>query len=759
MAHGLIGQPVKRLEDPRLLRGRARFVDDFSLPGMASMAILRSPLAHARITGIDLTAARAASGVIDAFCAADCDAPLPEIPVRLAAMPEFARFLQPPIAADKVRFVGEPVCVVVAADRYAAEDALALIAVDYAPLPVVAGPQDAAAGQSLVHEAAGENIAVRYDVGRGDVGAAFAQAAYRRTETFRTHRQAPSPMETRGLVADFDRDRDGFRLWGAAKITHYNRRALAEAFGLALGSVELIELDVGGGFGVRGELYPEDYLVVIASRRAGRPVKWIEDRREHLMATNQARDIVCELEIAADADGLILGLRAELTADIGAYVRTNGAVAPTRAAQFLPGPYAIDSYACTVIVAITNKTPTGTYRGPGRFEANFFRERMIDLMATDLGIDPAEIRRRNLLAPDALPYAIGELIPGDTGTAYADGDYPAVFERLLSAIDYPSWPERQGRIDARGRRHGLGLACFVESSAAGPPENARIIAHADGAIEVRVGSSAMGQGLATGMAQIAADALGIGIEAITVRHGTTSLLPDGSGTYHSRSTVMGGNAVAVTAAAFRARCQEIAALRLNTDAADLEYRDGKVGELDLAALAGFAAARGESLEADGKFDNAGISAWGFGAHAAHVAVDVDTGEVTVEAYYVVEELGRVLNPLLAEGQTIGAVVQGLGGALLDRLVHDRDGQLLTASLADYLMPISTTVPRITSIAVETHPADSNPLGFKGAGEGGLVAVGGAIGNAIAQALAELGVQPMQMPVSPSEIEDMLSRRS
>ena len=759
MAHGLIGQPVKRLEDPRLLRGRARFVDDFSLPGMASMAILRSPLAHARITGIDLTAARAASGVIDAFCAADFDAPLPEIPVRLAAMPEFARFLQPPIAADKVRFVGEPVCVVVAADRYAAEDALALIAVDYAPLPVVAGPQDAAAGQSLVHEAAGENIAVRYDVCRGDVGAAFAQAAYRRTETFRTHRQAPSPMETRGLVADFDRDRDGFRLWGAAKITHYNRRALAEAFGLALGSVELIELDVGGGFGVRGELYPEDYLVVIASRRAGRPVKWIEDRREHLMATNQARDIVCELEIAADADGLILGLRAELTADIGAYVRTNGAVAPTRAAQFLPGPYAIDSYACTVIVAITNKTPTGTYRGPGRFEANFFRERMIDLMATDLGIDPAEIRRRNLLAPDALPYAIGELIPGDTGTAYADGDYPAVFERLLSAIDYPSWPERQGRIDARGRRHGLGLACFVESSAAGPPENARIIAHADGAIEVRVGSSAMGQGLATGMAQIAADALGIGIEAITVRHGTTSLLPDGSGTYHSRSTVMGGNAVVVAAAAFRARCQEIAALRLNTDAADLEYRDGKVGELDLAALAGFAAARGESLEADGKFDNAGISAWGFGAHAAHVAVDVDTGEVTVEAYYVVEELGRVLNPLLAEGQTIGAVVQGLGGALLDRLVHDRDGQLLTASLADYLMPISTTVPRITSIAAETHPADSNPLGFKGAGEGGLVAVGGAIGNAIAQALAELGVQPMQMPVSPSEIEDMLSRRS
>ena len=759
MADSMIGRPVKRLEDPRLLRGRAVFVDDFRLPGMAAMAILRSPLAHARILGIDLTAARAAPGVIDAICATDMAAPIPKIPVRLASMPEFARFLQPPIAVEKVRFVGEPVAVVVAADRYAAEDALALIDVDYDPLPVIADAQASATGKVLVHEHAGENTAIRYEVGRGDIAAAFANAPYRRTETFRSHRQAPSPMETRGLVAQWDEDGGGFRLWGAAKTTYYNRRALADAFALDAERVELIELDVGGGFGVRGELYPEDYLVPIASRRAGRPVKWIEDRREHLMATNQARDLACELEIAADTDGRILGLRAGLTADIGAYVRTNGAVVPTRAGQFLPGPYAIDNYSCTVIVAITNKTPTGTYRGPGRFEANFFRERMIDLMAGDLGIDPAEIRLRNLLPPDALPYAIGELIPGDTATAYADGDYPMVFERLLGAIDYKSWPERQGRIDDRGRRHGLGLACFVESSAAGPPENARIIAHADGGIEVRVGSSAMGQGLETGMAQIAADALGVGIEAITVRHGTTSLLADGSGTYHSRSTVMGGNAIALAAEAFGARCVETAALRLNTDAGDLEYRDGAAGGLDLATLAGFAASRGETLEADGRFDNAGQSAWGFGAHAAHVSVDAATGEVSVEAYCVVEELGRVLNPLLAEGQTIGAVVQGLGGSLFDRVIHDGEGQLMTATLADYLMPISTTVPRITSIALETHPAESNPLGFKGAGEGGLVAVGGAIGNAIAHALAEFGVQPLEAPLAPAALQDLLNGRS
>ncbi len=758
MPDGVIGRPIKRLEDPRLLRGRACFVDDFHLPGMAAMAILRSPLAHARIVAIDLAAARTAPGVLDVFCAADLDRPIPEIPVRLAAMPEFARFLQPPVAVEKVRFVGEPVAVVVATDFYAAEDALSQIDVAYAPLPVIAGPEDAAAAPSLVHERAGENFAIRYRVGRGDADAAFASAPYRRAATFRTHRQAPSPMETRGLVADFKPDGGELRLWGAAKIVHYNRGVLAEAFGLAREAVELIELDVGGGFGARGELYPEDYLVPIASRRTGRPVKWIEDRREHLMATNQARDIECTLEIAADAQGRFLALRGALTADIGAYVRTNGAVAPTRAGQFLPGPYAIDNVAISVDVAITNKTPTGTYRGPGRFEANFFRERMIDLVAGDLGIDPAEIRRRNLLAPEALPYAIGELIPGDIGTAYADGDYAAVFAEMLRAAGYDSWPQRQGAIDARGRRRGLGIACFVESSAAGPPETARIIAHEDGGIEVRVGSSALGQGLATAMAQIAADGLGVGVEAITVRYGATSLLPDGGGTYHSRSTVMGGNAVAMAAAAFRARCAEIAALRLNTDPQDLDYRDGAIGGLDIAALAGFAASLGQSLEADGRFDNAGQSAWSFGAHAAHVAVDVETGEVAVEGYWVVEELGRVVNPLLAEGQTIGAVVQGLGGALLDRVVHDGEGQLVTGSLADYLMPISTTAPRIASIALQTHPADSNPLGFKGAGEGGLVAVAGAVGNAVAHALGALGVQPRETPISPEALQAMIKGR-
>ena len=402
MAEGAIGRALSRREDPRLLRGSGCFVDDFAPPGTAHMAILRSPFAHALIRSVDLARARAAPGVIDAFSAADLDRPLPEIPFRLAGLAGFDRFLQPPIAADKARFAGEPVAVIVAADRYTAEDALAAVEVDYEPLPAVADPETAAASATLVHEEAGENLAIRYSVGRGDAEAAFAAAPYRRRERFRTHRQTALPLETRGLVADFS-DGKTLRLWGAAKVTYFNRRVLARAFCLEEAAVELIQLDVGGGFGVRGELYPEDYLLPIASRRTGRPVKWIEDRQEHLMAANHSRDVACSLEIAAARDGTILALRGRLIADLGAYARTNGGIVPVRTVQFLPGPYRIPNFSCEAEIVVTNRTPTGTYRGPGRFEANFFRERLIDLMAADLGLDPAELRLANLLGPDELP--------------------------------------------------------------------------------------------------------------------------------------------------------------------------------------------------------------------------------------------------------------------------------------------------------------------------------------------------------------------
>ena len=765
MAERMIGRALSRREDSRLLRGTGRFVDDFAPPGAAHMAILRSPFAHARIGSVDLAGARAAPGVIDAFCGADLERPLPQIPFRLAGLSGFDRFLQQPIATDKVRYAGEPVAVVVASDRYAAEDALAEIEVDYDPLPAVADPETAAESGTLVHDEAGENVAIRYAVGRGDVEAAFAAAPYRRRERFRTHRQTALPLETRGLVADFS-DGETLRLWGAAKVTHFNKRVLVRAFGLPDAAVELIQLDVGGGFGARGELYPEDYLVPIASRRAGCPVKWIEDRQEHLMAANHSRDIVCSLEIAAERDGTILALRGGVVADLGAYARTNGGIVPVRTVQFLPGPYRIPNFACESTIVVTNRTPTGTYRGPGRFEANFFRERMIDLMATDLGLDPAEVRLGNLLGPDELPFDIGELVPGDTGTAYADGDYPAALNRLLDEIGYQGWRGRQGEAGADGRRHGLGIACFVESSAAGPPEHARIGADESGRIEVRVGSSSFGQGVETGMTQVAADALGVPPDAITVRHGTTSLLADGSGSYHSRSTVMAGNAVADAAAAFRERCVALAALRWNAEPESLAWRNGRVERsgdeaaetIGIGALAAFARSRGESLEAAGRFDNRGKVAWSSGAHAAHVAVDVETGEVAVLDYRVVEELGRVLNPMLAEGQAVGAAVQGIGGALFDRIRHDGDGQLLTANLADYLVPASVEIPRIETVALETHPATSNPLGFKGAGEGGVIAVGAAIANAIALALGTSGAGPTELPATPGDVLGLMEGR-
>jgi carbon-monoxide dehydrogenase large subunit len=756
----LIGRAVPRIEDARLLAGRARFVDDVRLPGMAHMAILRSAEAHARIAAIDLAAAREMPDVLDAFAASDLGTDAPRIPLRLAPYKGFERFLQPIIAAAKVRYVGEPVAAVVAEDRYRAEDALSRVRVDYARLPALVDTEAAAVSPTLIHEAAGENVATRYRVARGDVEAAFASAPYRRAETFRTARQSPSPLETRGLVADFDRRGGRLRVWGATKVTYFNRRQLAAAFGLNEVDVELIEVDVGGGFGVRGELYPEDYLVPIASRRVGRPVAWIEDRREHLMACNHSREIVCALEIAADRDGTILGLRGKVTGDMGAYIRTNGGVVPARAAQYLPGPYRVPAFACEVEAVATNKTPAGTYRGPGRFEANFFRERMLDLMAADLGLDPAEVRLRNLLAPVEMPYRLGELAPGEINATYDGGDYPAAFRRLLVEAGYDSWKGRQGRVDGSGRRHGMGLACFVETAGAGPPEHARITADADGRIEVRVGASALGQGLATAMAQICAAALGVPIGRIAVLHGTTSLLPDGGGTYASRSTVMCGNAVHAAAQALRRRCVELAALRWNADSASLAYADGAVrrdsdkdDRLTLADLAAFAARSGGQLSAPGRFDNGGRTTYTYGAHAAHVAVDPETGEVDIVRYVVVEDIGRVVNPMMVHGQAVGGVVQGLGGALLDRVVYGGDGQLLTANLADYLLPVSTTVGEVHAVTLQDAPSTLNPLGVKGAGEGGIVAVGAAVGNAIAQALASNGngVQVIRTPFDPESV--------
>ena len=757
-----IGQSVPRLEDRRLLRGEGEFVDDVTLPDMAVMAILRSPHAHARIRSVDLSAARAFPGVIDAFCAADLDGDLPLIPLRLTPFEGFERFLQAPIAADKVRFVGEPVAVVVAESRHVAEDALERIGIDYDILPAVLDRHAVASGEVLVHEAAGENYGTRYRVARGDADAAFAKADYTRRETFTTNRHAPCPMETRGLIGIFDPGKPLLRLIGACKVTYFNRRHLAAAFGLPEKAVELIEVDVGGGFGQRGELYPEDYLVPMAARRVGRPVKWIEDRREHLMAANHSRDIEFDMEIAAKKDGTILGMRATVRGDMGAYIRTNGGVVPARAALYLPGSYRIHDFTCDVDFLITNKTPVGTYRGPGRFEAGFCRERIIDMMAADLGIDPAEARLKNLFTPQDLPYAIGELVPGDRDTVMEKGDFPDGLRQVLDAIEYDKWKDRQGEL-VDGKHVGLGIACFTESSAAGPPETARVTVTADGGIEVRIGASTVGQGVETGMAQICADLLETDIDRVTVLHGTTTLLDDGGGTFASRNTVMAGNALRIAAETLRARCIELAALRWNQAADGLTYGDGSVRNeetgdfLSLAELAAFALSRADSdgLSADGVWENQGKLAFSSGAHACLLAVDPETGEVELKKYVLLEEVGRALNPAMVEGQSVGGLIMGLGGTLLDHMIYDDDGQLLTTNLADYLLPVSTGLPDVTSIMLETHPSSSNPMGFKGVGEGGITSVAGAVGNAVAQALRGHGVEITQLPLSPARLYGLM----
>jgi carbon-monoxide dehydrogenase large subunit len=758
----LVGRPMRRAEDARFVSGAGCFVDDFTRPGLCHAVVVRSAAAHARIVAIDARAARARPGVRAVLTAADLDDLGGPIPIRLAALPGFERFLQPPLARDRVRYVGEPLAVVVADGRAAAEDAAELVDVDLEALPPVVDVHAALADGCLLHDEAGTNVASRYTVSRGDPDAAFARAEYTRRETFRCHRHAGVPLETRGLVAEWDADAGRMTVWGATKVAFFNRTALARMLTLPAERVELVELDVGGSFGVRGEFYPEDFLVPWAALRVGRPVKWIETRREHLLAANHSREVECELEIAARRDGTILGLRARLHADMGAYARTNGGVVPAKAAQFLPGPYRIPDVGVEVLAVVTTKTPVGTYRGPGRFEANFFRERLVDLMAVDLGLDPAEVRFRNLITPADLPYALGALVPYEAPSEYDTGDYASALRCALDAADYRRLAGLNGRV-IDGRRHGVGIGCFVESSGAGPVETARIVVREPARVELYTGCASSGQGIETWMAQIAADALGIPFEWIRVRHGTTSFVDEGAGTYHSRAVVVGGSAVTLAAEALIGQVRALAARRAGLDPAALTWSAGAIHRspgdviLTLADLAaeGTAEARA-ALEAVGRFRPARLT-YTYGAQVAHVAVDTETGQVDVLRLVAVEDVGRAINPLLVHGQAIGAAVQGLAGAFHERLVYDDAGQLVTGTLADYALPTSETFPCIDAITLEEAPSRLNPLGAKGAGEGGIVAVGAAAANAVAAALAPLGVVIRELPLSAAAIADLLRR--
>ena len=544
------------------------------------------------------------------------------IPLRLANLPEFAPYLQPVIAKDKVRYVGEPIAVVVAETRALAEDALDAIAVDIAPLPAVPDRHAAASGKSLLFETSGSNRAVRYAVSSGDADAAFVRAEYTRRESFRCHRLTAVPLETRGLIAEWDAAKGKLVIFGATKVLFFNRRVLAPMLGLSEQAIDMIELDVGGGFGVRGEFYPEDFLIPFAARHVGRPVKWIEDRREHLMSTNHSREVDCDLEIACTRDGTILGLRGHIYGDMGAYIRTNGGVVPAKAGQFLPGPYRIRDVAITVEALMTSKTPVGTVRAPGRFEANFFRERLLDIVAGDLGLDPMDFRRRNLISEAELPFATGKLVPYEGETDFDTGDYHATFERVLSEIGWAEKKSLQGRL-IDGRYHGLAAVPFVESSGSGK-ENVRVRVEEDGGVTVYVGSSVLGQGLETTLAQVAADTLKLPFERVRILHGSTTYVREGFGTFASRSMVVGGSAVMNGCGNLVAAIRAAATERFGLPNEEITIADGAVSAgAKHASFAEFA-----GLEAEGSFSTT-IRTYSYGAHACHVAVDPRTGHVEI----------------------------------------------------------------------------------------------------------------------------------
>src|SRR5215213_9810680 len=506
---------------------------------------------------------------------------------------------------------------------------------------------------------------------------------------------------------------------GAAKVPFFNRDTLASMLGLKPGNVDLIENDVGGGFGARGEFYPEDFLIPFAARHIGRPVRWLEDRREHLIAMNHARQADCEIEIACRSDGTILGLRGEIFVDLGAYVRTNGLIQPRTLAQALTGPYRVPNVRMTVTALLTNKTPSGTYRAPGRYEGSFFCERLIELAACDLRIDSAEMRRRNLIGASEMPYRLPRLEPGGAAvdTECDSGNYREVLDRCLIEFGWEEKRALQGsEID--GRYHGVAVACFIEGSGAGPKETARLELESDGTVSVYVGSTSIGQGIETVMAQIAADTLGLPLDQVRIYHGSTPFLNEGYGAFASRSTVLGGSAVFEAAKALLEKIRAAAAARLGAAAAEVELADGRARASDGRSLA-FAELASDGLRADATFANDNKLTYTYGSAAAHVAVDPGTGHVALLDCLVVEDVGRIVNPLTLHGQAIGGAVQGLGGAFLENLVYDEAGQLLAGNLADYLIPTATDFRRIRAIALENHPSPSNPLGVKDAGEGAI----------------------------------------
>jgi carbon-monoxide dehydrogenase large subunit/6-hydroxypseudooxynicotine dehydrogenase subunit gamma len=759
-----VGRSVARLEDGPLVTGRGRFAADVVFAHMLHMRVVRSAHAHGRIISIDANAAKSLPGVEAVRTFADV-AEIPPIDFRLTKIEGLAPYRQPILASQRVRYVGDPVAAVFASDPYLAEDAAELVAVKIEELPAIV---DARAAPGEFEDGRSTEPAV-LEKTYGELAAAF-RAPHAVVELeLSIGRHSGVPMETRGAIARHDFGRDVLELHGAAKVPHWNRDSIARMLGRDPSTVHLIEGHVGGGFGVRGELYPEDVLVCIAALRFGRPVKWIEDRREHLIATNHSRQQHHKVRAAVDARGRILGIDAEFFHDQGGYVRTHAATVPDLAAAMLPGPYHVPAYRALGHVRLTNKTPGGTYRAPGRFESTFVRERLMDAMAARLGIDRIEIRRRNLIAKEEMPYARPMATLG-TEIQLDSGDYAGLLDKALTKIGWKALQEKLQQRRTAGELVGAGVAFFVEKSGLGPFDGVHIAVDTSGAVEVVTGAASVGQGVETVVAQICADALGVDYRNIRVTHGQTYRIAVGMGAFASRVTVMTGEATRQAAVAVRAKAIEVAAELLQQAPDALDVVDGKV--VRKGGVAGPSMTLGEIakvLEPTSKVrgtHDPGLAAEGwfytdhmnypYGVHIAVARVDGETGGVTIERYLVAYDVGRAVNPMLVEGQIAGGFAQGLGGALLEEFLYDARGEPLSVSFADYLMPTAREVPALDILITEDAPSPLNPLGLKGAGEGGANAVGAAIAAAIDDAIGIPGAITT-LPVTPQRLRAILQK--
>jgi aerobic carbon-monoxide dehydrogenase large subunit len=758
-----IGQSVTRLEDPPLVRGRGRFAGDISFPHQLHMRLARSNHAHGRIASLDLTSARALPGVVAVWSAADI-ADLPPIDFREGRIPSLEPYRQPVLATERVRYVGEPVAAVFAEDPYVAEDAADLVALEIEELPTLlaadAEPGEFSSGRNT------EVAVIRQ--GYGDVDAVFRSAPVTVALELAIGRHSGVPLEARGAIGRYDGARDILELHGAAKVPHRNRDLLARMLSLAPSSIHVHESHVGGGFGIRGELYPEDVLVCVAAMRLRRPVKWLEDRREHLIAANHSRQQLHRIRAAVDHEGRILAIDDRYFHDQGAYVRTHAARVVHMTAGILPGPYRVPAYRAVGHFRLTNKTPAATYRAPGRYETTFVRERLVDAIATKLDMDPNEVRRRNAISADEMPYhrpleALGEEIEHDSG------DYVGLLDKLLAALEWDRLKAELVRRRAAGEAVGAGFAMFIEKSGLGPADGVRIEVDTSGAIELITGGASLGQGFETVMAQVCAEVVGVDYRRVRVTHGQTDRIAYGIGAHASRATVMTASATHNGAVKLRAKAIDMAAELMQAPPAALDIVDGKVVRKDQPAgpsmslgeianhLAPTSKTLGErepGLSVEGWF-RVEHQVYPYGIHFAVVRIDRDTGGVHVERYAIAYDIGRAINPALVKGQIVGGFVQGLGGALLEEFTYNERGDPLATTFADYLMPTAREAPEVDVLLREDYTSPLNPLGIKGAGESGITGVGAALASAIDDAIGMPGAVT-QLPVTPQRLKAILN---